>query len=42
MKDFLNDLKQRAIAANGSIVFPESGDERVLKAAMQLTDEKKK
>lgn len=40
MKDFLNDLKQRAIAANGSIVFPESGDERVLKAAMQLTDEK--
>ena len=40
MKDFLNELKKRAIAADGSIVFPESGDERVLQAAMRLADEK--
>ncbi|MGI6198272.1 MAG: phosphate acetyltransferase [Candidatus Cloacimonadaceae bacterium] len=40
MKNFLNEIKARAIAANGSIVFPESGDERVLKAAMRLADEK--
>ena len=40
MNDFLNDLKKRAIAANGSIVFPESGDERVLRAAMRLAGEK--
>jgi phosphate acetyltransferase len=39
MKDFLNELKKRAIAADGSIVFPESGDERVLQAAMRLADE---
>ncbi len=39
MKDFLHDLKQRAIDQKGSVVLPESSDQRVLQAAMQLATE---
>ncbi|MDP2173849.1 MAG: phosphate acetyltransferase [Candidatus Cloacimonadaceae bacterium] len=33
---FIDMLKQRAMAVNGTIVLPESGDERTLRAAAQI------
>ncbi len=40
MRDILNDIKQKAIALNKTIVLPEGEDSRVIEAARQIADEK--
>ncbi len=40
MKDILNEIKQKAIAKNKTIILPEGEDKRVIEAAQKIADEK--